>query len=885
MHHNRRIGRHGATRVSSVLRVGTAAAVLLGTMVAGAVAAPASYAATSVSGVLTPVTPQRILNTRSFNGADTPIGAMQTMRVPVLGVGGIPPAGVSAVLLNVTTVNAVGSGYLTVYQTGAARPSISTLNYPVSQPTANEALVPVGADGTVSIYNYSGGSTDVLVDAEGWVSDRGAGNGTVSTSQPTRVLDTRTTVGGHNAALTLGQTITVPVEGVGNVPTTGVTAVFADIIAVPAAGSGGYLTAYSSDTVTTPTVSNVNFAAGQVTSSMSLIQVGANGSIKVYSGSPSTDVVVDVMGWVSGGDVTTDAGLQGLSPQRILDTRTTLGGHNAPLSAGETFNLPVLGVGGVPSSGVAGVAVHIAGVDPTVGTYLQTYGSGYTENTITTNGSLLNQAASTTVSNSIVVPVGPNGKISIYNFAGNENLVVDVEGYVAAPVFTVTPPVTSALSGATITSDAGKQAAAILTNANKYAMTTWWNSVAPGLLTEPLTNAQDGSDAVIRRLASEAYSLATSLTSGAYDPTATGVPASTATADAVQLITAVANAHMANSPGGWGAKWTSSFDAAYAGTAAWLLWSQLPAQTQTAVERFVYFEANWGAGVPLQYYANASGTVIHPGDTGSDPDSWLAMPAQLAAVMMPSNPNVPMWNFLVVRNALASWARPSDVSSTTQVNGASVATWLGTSTNVLGDGNTAVIGGGSNALADGSVLNHGRIAYDYSTLIYQTMQAVLLDTMAGTSAPQATKQLLGPVYAAFTTNTYSPPTYDAPGGTAYKPNGASAGDPTIYYPQGIDWGTGQEIPFALIDAETGAFGADTTGTAASYESLHGGAELAMQNAHSDGHTYDSGQGLYSFVGREEQVSQLAAQLYFTEAITSRPSPISWDTTSHWMPLN
>jgi hypothetical protein len=458
-------------------------------------------------------------------------------------------------------------------------------------------------------------------------------------------------------------------------------------------------------------------------------------------------------------------------------------------------------------------------------------------------------------------------------------------------VLTVTPPDPAKLTG-TVTSDAGKQAAAILTNANKYAMTTWWNTVAPGLLSEPLTNYEDDRvDPVIRRVGSEAYSLATALTSGAYDPNATGVSAAAATADAVQLVTAVAHAHMANTPGGWGARWTSSFEAAYVGTAGWLLWSQLPAQTQTDVARLVYFEANWGAGVPLQYYADAGGAVIHPGDSGSDPDSWLAMPAQLASVMMPTNPDVPMWHFLIVRDALAAWARPSDVSSTTQVNGASIATWLN-GANALADPPpnlpTIVLGAGSNVLADGSVINHGRIAPDYSTLIYQTMQSILLDAASGTSAPQATTQLLGPVYAAFTTVSYTPnanvtPAIQQPGGTVYPPGSA-----TIYYPNDItkDWGTGQEIPFALIDAEIGTFTADPAKTGATYEPLHGGAELAMQNAHSDGHTYDSGPGLYHFVGREEQVGQLAAQLYFTEVLSTRITvPMPVDTSSYWMPLN
>ena len=52
------------------------------------------------------------------------------MRLAVLGHGGAPGAGVSAVLLNVTAVDeTAGTGYLTVFRTGSTRPLASTLNY------------------------------------------------------------------------------------------------------------------------------------------------------------------------------------------------------------------------------------------------------------------------------------------------------------------------------------------------------------------------------------------------------------------------------------------------------------------------------------------------------------------------------------------------------------------------------------------------------------------------------------------------------------------------------------------------------------------------------------------------------------------------------------
>ena len=47
------------------------------------------------------------------------------------------------------------------------------------------------------------------------------------------------------------------------------------------------------------------------------------------------------------------------------------------MGANATVSAKVLGVGGVPSTGVAAVVVHVTGVTPTLGTYLTAFGTGY----------------------------------------------------------------------------------------------------------------------------------------------------------------------------------------------------------------------------------------------------------------------------------------------------------------------------------------------------------------------------------------------------------------------------------------------------------------------------------------------------------------------------
>jgi hypothetical protein len=867
---------------------------------------------TQSSGELNQILPRRILDTRTTTGGHLgKLGAGATMTLAALNGGGVPGAGVSAVLVNVTAVNETSrTGYLTLWPTGATRPTVSTLNYRGGISIANQALIRVGTDGTISIFNNAG-QTDVLVDIVGWVGiDSSANNGQTTTATPTRILDTRTTNGGHNAPLLNGQSLTLQVEGAGGIPATGVSSVWANITAIPVGSAGGYLTAYPAGPAA-PATSTVNFPNGVTIANFELLPVNASGAVTIANHSAGANVLVDVTGWVSVGDPTADAGTQAVTQARVLDTRTTLGGHNAALGAGGSVNVKVLGVAGVPATGVAAVIVHVTGVNPTSGTYLRAMATGYP----TPPTSVLNLTAGTVVSATTIVPVGPAGAVNIYNNQGSLNVLVDVQGWIAAPVLSVTPPAASSLGLAAttpLTTTDGAQTATILTNANRYAVTTWMKTIEPALVGAPIKSeiSPDNVAALtstsslvpanspaattvnttdnVRRLSMEAFSLATSLSTGQYaqaynqNPASVGkVTPAQATNDVVSIINVLAAHHLVVTPitstTGWGASTESQLDSAYIGTAAWLLWPSLSATTQSQIEQMVYFEAAWGMGIPLQFYASGSGTVLQPGDTGADPNSWDPMPVQLALVMFPTSAMAPVWENTVVRDALVAWARPSDDSNSTIVNGESVASWINSR--------------GSNVLSTGDLFNHNRYAPDYSSLTYQNMQEILLTSLAGTAAPQATTTLIAPVYAAYTSVQYQTsypgklpwaPSYDTHGGTVYP--ALSANSATVYYPQGCDWGSGQMLPYALADAQNEAFVSGTPASAASYEALHATAELTKQQANSDGSTYsqyaanDTSQ--YTYVGREEHTAQLAAQLYLTDYVRDKSLVLSYSTTDY-----
>jgi hypothetical protein len=121
-----------------------------------------------VGSAYTPLNPARLLDTRVGNGAPTgPLGAQQVLELTVLGQGGVPATGVSAVALNVTAVIPTEASFLTVWPNGLSRPTASNLNYTPGQVVPNLVLVKVGLGGKVNLYNNAG-ATDVVADVVGW---------------------------------------------------------------------------------------------------------------------------------------------------------------------------------------------------------------------------------------------------------------------------------------------------------------------------------------------------------------------------------------------------------------------------------------------------------------------------------------------------------------------------------------------------------------------------------------------------------------------------------------------------------------------------------------------------------------------------------------------
>ena len=230
------------------------------------------------SGRFRAVSPMRVLDTRTA-------GAVPAGAVVRVSVSGAIPSSASAVALNVTVAQATNAGYWTVWPSGQARPVASNVNVEAGDTVANTVIVPVGADGSVSVYSLGGGQ--LLVDVVGWftgTADAAGADGLLKTfAEPVRVVDTRVGLGSNRL---VAHDLAVPV--------TAASGVVGNLTWV-APAEPGYLTVWPSGTAR-PTVSTAN-PDPSLADAWSNAMISGQGSagVQVWSLRP-TDLVVDLAG-------------------------------------------------------------------------------------------------------------------------------------------------------------------------------------------------------------------------------------------------------------------------------------------------------------------------------------------------------------------------------------------------------------------------------------------------------------------------------------------------------------------------------------------------------------------------------------------------------------
>jgi hypothetical protein len=402
-------------------------------------AAQQGFAQYSVSGTavvptgdaFTPVTPTRILDTRSGlgeAGGPARLGAGRSLTLHASAVAGVP-LGIDAVVLNVTAVSPTVNTFVTAYPADLpAPPVVSNVNAAAGQIVPGLVTVKVDAAGRLDLYNAFG-SVDLVADVAGYYAATAADTYTPLT--PTRVLDTRIGLGAPTAPLGAGGTTDLQVTGVDGIPSDAVAVALNVTATNPTAAT--FVQAYPTPAggAAAPTVSNLNVVAGRTVANAVTVEIGAGGKVRLGNAFGSVDLVADVAGYFSASAA--GSRFTPLSPTRLLDSRSALGqatGQTGAAGPGGLIDLQVTGLDGVPVDATAAV-LNVTAVAPTSATYLQAFptpDSGLAFPTVST----VNPAAGAIVANSAAVAIGAGGKVRLRNHSGLVNVVADLAGYYAS---------------------------------------------------------------------------------------------------------------------------------------------------------------------------------------------------------------------------------------------------------------------------------------------------------------------------------------------------------------------------------------------------------------------------------------------------------------------
>jgi hypothetical protein len=160
-----------------------------------------------------------------------------------------------------------------------------------------------------------------------------------------------------------------------------------------------------------------------------------NCTVTIANGVGSVNVAVDIDGWYTDSTGTQPGALfSGVAPSRLCDTR--MGNPNdpgcakAPVGAGGVLNIQLAGKAGIPSMSSAtppvAVVINITAVQATMNTYVNAYSSDALGPPRVSD---LNVRVGQADTNLVVVQLGSDGTINVYNAAGGVEVIVDVFGY------------------------------------------------------------------------------------------------------------------------------------------------------------------------------------------------------------------------------------------------------------------------------------------------------------------------------------------------------------------------------------------------------------------------------------------------------------------------
>ena len=250
-----------------------------------------------------PFGPDRVMDTRSGSGVPGltgPFVAGQHRVIQIAGVAGLPKSGIVAVTGNLTVVSPTATGFVALGPDKTDKPTSSTINFPKGDVRANDVVVKLNSDGTLSaVYASStGGATlNLVLDISGYFT--ASGGYLLNTMQPVRVLDSRSGTGlaGPFSANTAKS---LQVTGPGVVPS-GTVAITANLTVTEQTAGGFAAIGPVIDSSTK--FSNLNFPVRDDRANGATVPLASNGKLDVMYGAPAgrtAQLLLDVTGYYKG---------------------------------------------------------------------------------------------------------------------------------------------------------------------------------------------------------------------------------------------------------------------------------------------------------------------------------------------------------------------------------------------------------------------------------------------------------------------------------------------------------------------------------------------------------------------------------------------------------
>ena len=326
----------------------------------------------------------------------------------VLSAPGVPTTGLSAVAVRIHLLAANAPSYLSLWPTGTSRLATRILGVRQNGSASVTTVVPLGADGTISMAT-SAGDAWVAVDVVGWVQSTqaksltAATSGTLHATRSTTLYDSARNPGGDLAP---GETRNITLGGVAGLPRSSIAGF--NLSVTPYGGTGNVGLRVYRPGATLPMAPSASGYGVLPRTTQVITGSTDNGTIAVRNDSLSAvQVRIGISAWTGVTRAASGSSVVALRPGRLVYTPTGIGA--GPLLSHRVWRLSVLGRAGVPATGVKTVFVQVSSLSSSGYGDLYIWPGGVSQ----ASAPALSIRRRTPVGDVIAVPVGADGRVQM----------------------------------------------------------------------------------------------------------------------------------------------------------------------------------------------------------------------------------------------------------------------------------------------------------------------------------------------------------------------------------------------------------------------------------------------------------------------------------------